>query len=458
MQRKTIYLLSLLLLLSLTTRQTNAAFPFLQDSGPDGIVSMEAENFENNVPQGFHTWTLVNSPAGACGSKAMQALPNNNIRWRDASDYIMYSPRLDFKVNFVKTGTHYVWIRGHANGWGGDDDCHAGLNYQPTLTGEQINFNATADWGWFNISKKITGVATVSVPNAGVHTINIWMCDDGAIIDKIVLTTNPAYVPSGEGPQESITDNYLSVDDFEYYDGTANLIFQTWIPDNGTGATIGRPNPPYVEQTIVYSGRQAMPYYYDNSRIGKAYYSEAEADTAKLQIGHDWMEDGVKALTLYFYGDPDNDSNSTERMYVALEDSGGHIAVVTYDGNASDIQKKSWQEWNIELKKFTGADLSNVTKLYLGFGDRYSHPKPGGKGIIFFDDIRLHPPKCVPARAKPAGDINNDCIVDYADLWIMADNWLRICQEADVYRDGKVAFTDFTILANTWLEELLWPQ
>jgi hypothetical protein len=456
MQRKTIYLLSLLLLLSLTTRQTNAAFPFLQDSGPDGIVSMEAENFENNVPQGFHTWTLVNSPAGACGSKAMQALPNLGFKFRD--DYITLSPRLDFKISFAKTGTHYIWVRANANGSGSDDSCHAGLDNQANTTSNRISFNGTADWAWFNARENNAGLATFDVANAGVHSVNIWMQEDGAIIDKIVLTTNPAYVPSGEGPQESITDNYLSVDDFEYYDGTANLIFQTWIPDNGTGATIGRPNPPYVEQTIVYSGRQAMPYYYDNSRIGKAYYSEAQADTAKLQIGQDWTKDGVKALTIYFYGDPDNDANVTERMYAALEDSGGHIAVVTYDGNASDIQKKSWQEWNIELKKFTVVDLTNVTKLSLGFGDRYSHLKPGGKGIIFFDDIRLHPPKCVPARAKPAGDINNDCIVDYADLWIMADNWLRICQEADVYRDGKVAFTDFTILANTWLEELLWPQ
>ncbi len=456
MRRKPFYALSLVLLLSLTARQTNAAFPFLQDSGPDGIISMEAENFENNVPQGFHTWTLVTSPAGACGSKAVQALPNAGFNWRDDYNYLAYSPRLDFKVSFIKTGTHYVWVRANANGSGDDDSCHVGLDNQANTTSNRFSFNAAADWGWFN-TRYDTTRATFNVPNSGIHTVNIWMQEDGAIIDKIVLTTNPAYVPSGEGPQESMTDSFLPVDDFEYYDGTANLIFQTWIRDNGTGATIGCLNPPYVEQTIVYSGKQAMPYYYDNNKAVKAYYSEAEADTAKLEIGQDWTKNGVKALTLYFYGDPDNDSNSTERLYAALEDSSGHIAVVTYDGNATDIQKKSWQEWNIELKKFTGADLSNVTKLYLGFGDRYNHPKPGGKGIIFFDDIRLQPPRCVPARAKPAGDINNDCIVNYADLWIMTDNWLRICQEADVYRDGKVAFTDFTILANTWLEELLWP-
>ncbi len=45
---------------------------------------------------------------------------------------------------------------------------------------------------------------------------------------------------------------------------------------------------------------------YDNNRIGKAYYSEAEADTAKLEIGADWTREGVKALALHFYGNPNN--------------------------------------------------------------------------------------------------------------------------------------------------------
>lgn len=447
MRRELIYSLSFVLLLGLATRQTNAAYLYLQDSGPDGIVSMEAENFENNIPQGFHTWTLVNSPAGACGSKAMKALPNLGFKFRD--DYITLSPRLDFKVSFIKTGTHYIWVRANANGSESDDSCHTGLDNQANTTSNRISFNVTADWAWFNARENNAGPATFDVANAGVHTVNIWMCEDGAVIDKIVLTTNPAYVPSGQGPDESPTDNFLSVDDFEYYDATAKLILQTWIPVSGSGAVIGHPNPPYVEQTIVHAGKQSMPYYYDNNRAGRAYYSEAQADTAKLEIGSDWTKEGVKALTLYFYGDPANDANVTERMYVALEDSGGHIAVVKYDGDANDIKKKSWQEWNIELKKFTSIDLSNITKLYIGFGDRYNHPKAGGSGKVYFDDIRLYPPRCVPARAKPAGDFNNDCLVNYEDLVAMTDDWLE---------EHGYAFRDFALLADSWLEEVLWPQ
>ena len=442
---KLIYLLSLVLSLSIPAYQAIASYPFLQDPGSDGIVSMEAENFDNNVSQGGHTWTLITLPAGASGSKAMQALPNINTRRRDSVDYLPLSPHLDFKVSFIKTGPHYVWIRGHANGSGNDDDCHLGLNYQATPTGEQITFNAAANWGWFNTSRKIAGPATFDVPSAGIHTVNIWMCEDGVIIDKIVLTTDENYVPPGEGPEESARADPLFVDDFENYDGT-NRIFEMWIPGNGTGATIGYPDPPYVEQTIIHGGGKSMPYYYDNNRAGKAYYSEAEAQTAALKIGPDWTKEGAKALTLHFYGDPDNDANATERMSVALQDNDS-VAVVYYDGNSNDVRDPNWHQWDIKLTDFINVELNSVKKVYIGFGNRNTQPTPGGKGIVYFDDIRLYPPRCVPTLAKPAGDFNNDCIVDYADLGIMTVHWLNDYQ-----------FEDFASLANSWLDEILWPQ
>jgi hypothetical protein len=229
------------------------------------------------------------------------------------------------------------------------------------------------------------------------------------------------------------------VDDFENYSAT-NEIFKTWIggnsnPGNGTGSTI-----PYVEQAIVHTGGKSMPYYYDNTK--SPYYSEAEADTSALGIGPDWTKDGAKALTLHFYGDPGNDVNSTEQMYAALEDNGS-TAVVSYDGDPNDIRDPNWHEWNIDLKKFTNVDLNNVTKIYIGFGNRNT-PHQGGSGLVFFDDIRLYPTRCVPSRVK--GNFNDDCTVNYTDLEIMRIHWLND------YR-----FKDFALLAENWLEEILWP-
>ena len=98
------------------------------EGGPDGIVSMEAEHYHNKV-DGSGTWagvawTLVTAPAGYSGDGAMQALPDGTT---PAAPPGADAPRLDFNIDFVKTGTHYVWIRGYAPNDNGDS-CHLGLD------------------------------------------------------------------------------------------------------------------------------------------------------------------------------------------------------------------------------------------------------------------------------------------------------------------------------------------
>jgi hypothetical protein len=63
---------------------------------------------------------------------------------------------------------------------------------------------ATA-WAWSN--KTATGAAaTINIAAAGYNTVNVWMDEDGVEIDKIVITTNAAYVPTGDGPPEVVRE------------------------------------------------------------------------------------------------------------------------------------------------------------------------------------------------------------------------------------------------------------
>jgi hypothetical protein len=170
---------------------------FQQSSALDGIVSIEAEHHSANVTQGGKTWTPVN-PSGFSGDCAYQALPNSggNVD----TGYLTGSPRLDFKVNFVKTGTHYVWIRGKAAS-GSDDSCHAGLDGAALSTCDRMTGFGTG-WTWSK-STMDGPVATFNVASTGLHTVNVWMREDGFEIDKIVLTVNSNYTPTGTGPAES---------------------------------------------------------------------------------------------------------------------------------------------------------------------------------------------------------------------------------------------------------------
>ena len=170
------------------------------------------------------------------------------------------------------------------------------------------------------------------------------------------------------------TQEYALVDGFEDYNddleaGTA--IFDTWLDGwvNDTGSTVGYLNSPFAEQTIVHSGAQSMPLTYDNT--GSASYSEAERRFAEPQ---DWTANGIKSLSLYFQGAPDN----TGQMYVKINNT-----KIAYTGDPADIAKTAWLPWNIDLSVV--GNLRNVTNLTIGIEGS------GSKGIVYIDDVRLYP-------------------------------------------------------------------
>jgi len=115
-------------------------------------------------------------------------------------------------------------------------------------------------------------------------------------------------------------------------------------------------------------------------------------------------------------------SNAADQLYVALEDSAGKRQTVKHpDSNA--VLLDTWQDWNIDLAEFAPVNLASIKKMYIGVGDKGAG-KPGGKGKLYIDDVRLYPPRCFPDLVKPAGDFSDNCVVDYPDLDIMTDNWL----------------------------------
>jgi hypothetical protein len=141
----------------------------------------------------------------------------------------------------------------------------------------------------------------------------------------------------------------------------------------------------YMEETIVHGGNQSMPVFYDNSILR---YSEVEKT---LTYPHDWTENGVNKLSIWFRGDS---ANAAETLYVVLNGS----AVVNHD-NPDATQIDEWTQWNIDLQAFAdqGVNLANVNTIALGLGDK-NNPQAGGSGTMYFDDIRLYPP---PPESAP---------------------------------------------------------
>jgi len=252
------------------------------------------------------------------------------------------------------------------------------------------------------------------------------------------------------------TTELLVVDDFESYTTWANLrtvwtdgYTMTAFGNSGSNITVsteidprttGPDVPPDDPPGPIHGGSQAMQFAYDNDGsvtlyvtgydpfpYSAPYYSEIEASTSGLGIRSNWTLESIEALTLYIYGNADN---VDEQMYLVLEDSDSNSLVkcekVIYGGSLLDLnlQLEDWQEWNIDLDEFTDVDLADVQKIYIGFGDR-DNPQSGGAGVVYFDDILLYQPRCIPALG-PAGDIAEpfDCKVNFLDIAVLAGGWL----------------------------------
>ncbi|MHC4535364.1 MAG: hypothetical protein ACYS6K_15545, partial [Planctomycetota bacterium] len=210
------------------------------------------------------------------------------------------------------------------------------------------------------------------------------------------------------------TQDFLVVDDFESYNNIpegeegSNLVYLTWKDgfDNPSinGSTIGYVElyKPPMESDIVHGGNQSVPLIYDNRTAG---LSEVTVNPADLSIGTDWTIANIKALTLYIHGSEDNLGG---QLYVKLNND--------RRDQSADLAGAYWQEVNIDLASFN-VDLQNVTSLTIGISGA------GNSGLVYIDDIRLYPSRCIPEKVR--GDLTGDCIVDSDDLAVIADNWLK---------------------------------
>ena len=156
-----------------------------------GLVVMEAEGFAKNIPGAAqaagHSWQVLTDNPNAIGGAYVQALPITGLTVAENIELI--SPRLSYNVYFALPGTYYLWVRAAANS--GDEMGYFGLN--GNVLGE-FTSRTFVNFVWKN------NAAVFEVQEAGLHSFDIWLGNDGLKLDRILITQNPAYSTAAEPP------------------------------------------------------------------------------------------------------------------------------------------------------------------------------------------------------------------------------------------------------------------
>ena len=146
------------------------------------------------------------------------------------------------------------------------------------------------------------------------------------------------------GVRAIMVADFRLVDDFESYtdnDADNKAIWQHWIDGFGVptnGSQVGYVLPPYAEQTIVNSGAQSMPFFYDNT----AGVANSQAELVLISP-RDWTAHGVGVLSLWFRGYPPRVGSFAE----------GPIGTFTVTAAGADIAGTA-DQFHFAYKTLTG--------------------------------------------------------------------------------------------------------
>lgn len=167
-------------------------------SGVPAVI--EAEQMRESIPSAAsgEKWEKQSDVAGFVGEGYMAVPDGGRVNEPFSAD----AARLDYALNFMKAGKYFLWVRANGNNDGGAT-IHAGLDLNVQPWGTRLR-TGSGRYAW-------TRSPVIEIERAGNYLFSIWMCDDGAMVDRLLFSDNKAYVPGddnrapdgvpiGEGP------------------------------------------------------------------------------------------------------------------------------------------------------------------------------------------------------------------------------------------------------------------
>jgi hypothetical protein len=377
------------------------------------------QNPDFTAGEGFAETTIRHG-----GNQSMPYYYDTNFKYSEATMTLTGSSR-DWTQRGIKSLS--LWFRGYPVTQGSFTESPAGTF---TMTGAGADIYSTADEFYF-AWKMLNGPGSITAKvNAIIgQNLNAW-AKAGVMIRQSLDPNSPhahmlisntsgialQYRLTAAGASSTVTLSTVSQRPLWIKlerDFSGN--FSAYHANDVGGApgawTLVNPNPVNIQMaTNVYIGLALTSH--------QVYVPARAVFSNVIPTGNvtgQWIHQDIGIL-----------SNAPERMFVSIANTTGQPAVV-YHTDPNAVLLNTFTEWPIPLTAFSGINLSNVDTISIGFGTK-GNTSPGGSGLMYFDDIKLYGPRCMPTLLKAAADFNSDCVVNYRDLDVMANAWLLVDQ------------------------------
>ncbi|NJP04914.1 MAG: hypothetical protein HC837_04410 [Chloroflexaceae bacterium] len=168
---------------TVTPVDTATAFGECRYIESGGLLAFEAENYMVQETAISRSWQQRTNKSGYTGDGYMEARPNSGTNTSEN----LTGPRLEYEVYFSEAGEYYASVRGRSDNGSSDYSIHLSIDDGPNLTA-----GGTGLGGWaknkFEWRSQVNGDVQITIPAPGVYTINLWMREDGSIVDRLVFS------------------------------------------------------------------------------------------------------------------------------------------------------------------------------------------------------------------------------------------------------------------------------
>lgn len=162
----------------------------------DGPAVIEAEQCFAAIPgdDGTTAWEKRADVPGFAGEGYMVVSDRGQVNDPFSASF----PRLDYAMNFTKPGRYFLWVRANGNNDGGAS-IHAGFGLTAAPWGTNLR-TGHGRYAW-------TRSPAFQIAKAGEYIFSIWMREDGAMMDRLMITADESYEPS---PDQRAADKTMT--------------------------------------------------------------------------------------------------------------------------------------------------------------------------------------------------------------------------------------------------------